>query len=183
MSHDGWLFISSGDGDNHGEGADGSRATMLRSGGMFRCRPDGSQLQEFARGFCNPYRDAAFDQQFNLFHLDDDQPGDDDNEPLFDGVRLIHVQDCADYGWRLQPGAVCCQADLARAVANGESPGKLPSMLKTGRGSPAGMLIYNGTRFPADFRGLLIYPDAERQTVRAYAVERAGSAVPRRLRY
>ena len=44
-------------------------------------------------------------------------------------------------------------------------------MLKTGRGSPAGLLIYNDTRLPEQYRGLLYYPDVFRKLVRAYKVD------------
>src|SRR5262249_48449560 len=54
IGNDGWLYITSGDADNHVEGSDGSRATVLRSGGVFRCRPDGSKLHAYAIGFRNP---------------------------------------------------------------------------------------------------------------------------------
>ncbi len=168
LSHDGWLYITAGDDDNRGEGSDGSRAIVLRTGAIFRCRPDGSQLHEFARGFRNPYRDVAFDQVFNMFHVDNDQ----EDGSKFTGCRLMHVAEGGDYGWRLYQGAVCCRTDTERAAVFGELPGKLPSLAKTGRGSPAGLLIYQGTAFPEFFRGLLIYPDVYRKLVRAYAVER-----------
>lgn len=171
FSHDGWLFVTSGDDDNRGEGSDGSRATVLRTGAIFRMRPDGSQISEFARGFRNPYRDVAFDLTYNMFHVDNDQ----EDGSKFQGVRLMHVQEGADYGWRLRAGTVCCRTDFLRGAVFGERPGKLPSMLKTGRGSPAGLLIYQGTAFPDFFRGLLIYPDVYRKLVRAYRVEREGS--------
>jgi quinoprotein glucose dehydrogenase len=171
LGHDGWLYISSGDDDNHGEGSDGSRATVLRTGAVFRCRPDGSQLTEFARGFRNPYRDVAWDEHFNMFHVDNDQ----EDGSKFQGVRLMHVQEGADYGWRLLPGTVCCRTDFVRGAVFGELPGKMPSLLKTGRGSPAGLLIYQGTAFPEFFHGLLIYPDVYRKLVRAYRVQRHGS--------
>ena len=48
-------------------------------------------------------------------------------------------------------------------------------MLKTGRGSPAGLLIYNDTRIPEQYRGLLYYPDVFRKLVRAYKVAPDGS--------
>ena len=44
-------------------------------------------------------------------------------------------------------------------------------MLKTGRGAPAGLLIYNDTRLPEEYRGLLYYPDVFRKLIRAYKVE------------
>lgn len=171
LSPDGWLFVSSGDDDNRGEGTDGSRATVLRTGAVFRCRPDGTRLHEFARGFRNPYRDVAFDATFNMFHVDNDQ----EDGSKFQGVRLMHVVDGADYGWRLSGGTICCRTDFERGAVFGEAPGKLPSMLKTGRGAPAGLLIYQGTAFPEFFRGLLIYPDVYRKMVRAYRVERIGA--------
>lgn len=171
LSPDGWLFITSGDDDNHGEGSDGSRVTVLRTGTIVRCRPDGSHLTEHARGFRNPYRDVVFDHYYNMFHVDNDQ----EDGSKFQGVRLMHVLEGADYGWRLREGTVCCRTDFARGAVFGEAPGKMPSLLKTGRGSPAGLLIYQGVQFPEFFRGLLIYPDVYRKMVRAYQIERRGS--------
>jgi putative membrane-bound dehydrogenase-like protein len=171
VSPDGWMFISAGDDDNHGEGSDGSRATVLRTGTVMRCRPDGSDLHEFARGFRNPYRDVAFDHQLNMFHIDNDQ----EDGSKFQGCRLMHIQEGGDFGWRLAQGTVCCRTDFDRGAVFGERPGKMPSMLKTGRGSPAGLLIYQGTKFPESFQGLLIYPDVYRKMVRAYGVKRSGS--------
>lgn len=171
ISHDGWLFVTSGDDDNHGEGSDGSRATVLRTGAIMRMRPDGSRLAEFARGFRNPYRDVAFDHMFNMFHVDNDQ----EDGSKFQGCRLMHVQEAADYGWRLAQETLCCRTDFARGAVFGELPGKMPSMLKTGRGSPAGLLIYQSEQFPDFFQGLLIYPDVYRRMVRAYRVRRTGS--------
>lgn len=170
-THDGWLLITTGDDDNRAEGSDGSRATVLRTGAVFRCRPDGSEISEFARGFRNPYRTLACDETFNLFHTDNDN----EDGSKFQGIRLMHVLEGADYGWRLIPGAVCCRSDFTRGAEWGELPGKVPAMLKTGRGAPAGLLIYNGTAFPSFFRGLLIYPDVFRKTIRAYRVKPRGS--------
>lgn len=171
ISHDHWMYTTTGDDDNIAEGSDGSRATVLRTGAIFRSRPDGSRLSEFARGFRNPYRNVVFDELYNMFHVDNDQ----EDGSKFQGVRLMHLLEGADYGWRLEMGAKCCRTDFARGAVFGERPGKMPSMLKTGRGAPAGLLIYQGTAFPDQFRGLLIYPDVYRMKVRAYEVERAGS--------
>ena len=40
---------------------DGSRSTVLRTGAVFRCRPDGSRMHAYSMGYRNPYRDVAFD--------------------------------------------------------------------------------------------------------------------------
>ncbi|MCZ2341156.1 MAG: HEAT repeat domain-containing protein [Bacteroidales bacterium] len=172
IGNDGLLYITSGDDDNYAEGSDGSRATALRTGAVFRCRLDGSHLELYSLGYRNPYRDLAHDDKFNWFHADNDN----EDGSKFTGCRLVHVAEGVDYGWRLRTGARCCRPDNTRGAVAGELPGKLPPMLKTGRGSPAGLLIYNDTAFPERFRNLLYYPDVFRKLTRAYQVEEHGSS-------
>jgi putative membrane-bound dehydrogenase-like protein len=171
IGNDGWLYITAGDDDNYVEGSDGSRATVLRTGAVFRCRPNGAQMQVYSIGYRNPYRDVAFDVGFNMFHADNDN----EDGSKFMGCRLMHVAEGSDFGWRLRTGARCCAPDPVRGAVFGELPGKLPPLLKTGRGAPAGLLIYNDTRFPETYRGLLYYPDVFRKLIRAYRVQPARS--------
>jgi quinoprotein glucose dehydrogenase len=171
IGNDGWLYITAGDDDNWAEGSDGSRAIVPRTGGVFRCRPDGSKLHVHSIGYRNPYRDVVFDAGFNMFHVDNDN----EDGSKFTGCRLMHVPEGVDFGWRLRPGARCCVPDNTRAAVYGELPGKVAPMLKTGRGSPAGLLIYDETFFPETYRGLLFYPDVFRRLIRAYRVEQAGA--------
>jgi putative membrane-bound dehydrogenase-like protein len=170
-SLDDWLYVTSGDEDSYAEGSDGSRLTLLRNGGVWRVRPDGSNLSLFARGFRNPYRDVVLDDFNNMFHVDNDN----EDGSKFMGVRLFHIQEEADYGWRLATSVSCCSPDNLVATAWGEAPGRMPGVVKTGRGGPAGMAIYDSDRFPDFFRGLLIYPDMFQKNVRCYRVERKGS--------
>ncbi|HEY1189692.1 MAG TPA: PVC-type heme-binding CxxCH protein, partial [Gemmata sp.] len=171
IGNDGLLYLTSGDDDNFVEGSDGSRATVLRTGAVFRCKPDGSKMETFSIGYRNPYRDIAYDDKFNLFHTDNDQ----EDGSKFQGCRIMHVAEGTDFGWRLALGARCCRTDFVRGAVAGELPGKVPPMLKTGRGSPAGMLIYHDTRLPEQYRGLMFYPDVYRQLIRAYKVAPDGS--------
>lgn len=171
FGHDGLMYVTSGDNDNRGEGVDGTRVDVMRCGAVVRSTPDGRRLTEFARGFRNPYRDVVFDENYNMFHVDNDQ----EDGSKFMGVRIMHIVEGADYGWRLFPDVVCCRSDFQRGAINGELPGKVPSMIKTGRGAPAGLLHYTGTAFPKEFRGLFIYPDVYRKLVRAYVVEAKGA--------
>lgn len=171
IGNDGLLYLTSGDDDNYVEGSDGSRATVLRTGAVFRCRPDGSRMEVFSVGYRNPYRDLAFDDRFNWFHADNDN----EDGSKFMGCRIMHVAEGADFGWRLRYGARCCRPDDARVSVAGELPGTLPPMIKTGRGSPAGLLIYHDTRLPAPYRGLFYYPDVYRRVVRAYKTVPSGS--------
>ena len=163
---DGWLYLTAGDGDNIVKGSDGSRATVVRSGAVFRCRPDGSKMQTFAIGFVLTYGNAAFDAAGNLFLADNGVSGAGE----FTESRLTHVSEGADYGWRLKAGVLCCQADLMRAGG----PGALQPMLKF-RGSATGVFIYNDTRFPENYRGLLLRPDPPNGVLHAYKVERGGA--------
>jgi putative membrane-bound dehydrogenase-like protein len=172
LGNDGLLYITSGDDDNFVEGSDGSRATVLRTGAVFRCRPDGSGMETYSLGYRNPYRDLAHDEAFNWFHTDNDN----EDGSKFTGCRIMHVAEGTDYGWRLATGARCCRPDALRGAVAGELPGKVPPMVKTGRGSPAGLLIYNDTRLPKQYRGLLSYPDVYRKVIRSYAVRPAGSS-------
>ena len=72
--------------------------------------------------------------------------------------------------------------DHVRGAVFGELPGKVPPLLKTGRGAPAGLLIYNDTRFPENYRGLLLYPDVFRKLdprLQGRAARRHASRSPR----
>jgi putative heme-binding domain-containing protein len=124
-------------------------------------------MESFSLGYRNPYRDLAHDANYNWFHADNDN----EDGSKFTGCRLMHVAEGLDYGWRLKIGARCCTPDFLRGAVAGELPGKLPPMLKTGRGSPAGLLIYEDTQWPEQYRGLQYYPDVFRKLVRAYKVE------------
>ena len=181
IGNDGLLYITSGDDDNYVEGSDGSRATVLRTGAVFRCKPDGSKMETYSLGYRNPYRDLAYDDKFNWFHSDNDN----EDGSRFMGCRIMHVAEGTDFGWRLQVGARCCRPDNTRGSIAGELPGRCAPMIKTGRGAPAGLLIYHDTRMPPPYRGLLYYPDVYRKLVRAYRVQHEGSTfkIPNELEF
>jgi len=171
MGPDGWLYLTTGDSDAHAKGSDGSTATVLRSGGVFRCRPDGSRMENVAFGMRNPWGNVAFDDGFHIVHTDNDNEG----TAGFTGCRLLHVVDGGDYGWRLREGARCCAPDVDRATWNGGRPGRLGWMAETGRGAPAGLCVLNSAAFPDRLRNLIIYPDVFRKSVRAYTLKPDGA--------
>jgi putative membrane-bound dehydrogenase-like protein len=170
IGNDGWLYITAGDEDNVVEGSDGSRATVLRSGAVFRCRPDGSKLHTHSLGYRNPLGNVVFDATGNMFHVDN---GLSDGSK-WTGNRLMHVPEGIDFGWRRGPGTKITP-DHVRAAVWGEAPGKMAPMLKTGQGAAAGLFIYNDSSFPEEYRSLLYYPDPVRQLVRAYRVQPRGA--------
>ena len=171
MGPDGYIYMTTGDSDAHAKGSDGTEATVLRCGGVFRCKPDGSMLENVAFGMRNPWGNVAFDDEFRMFHTDNDNEG----APGFTGCRLLHVVEGGDYGWRLREGARCCQPDFERATWNGGRPGRLGWMAETGRGAPAGLCVLNSSAFPPSTRNLLVYPDVFRKSVRAYKTRPVGA--------
>ncbi len=176
LGADGWLYLTAGDGDHHVVGPDGSRVELARTGGVFRCRPDGSKLQVFAIGLCNPHGQVAFDAAFAPFLIDDD--GRDGSR--FQGTRLVAPVEAGDYGWRARPGAPAGVADFDRAAVDGERPGKLAVLARDGRGAAVGLVDSSGTSLPPAWRDLLIAADPARRTVLGRRVEpKGGSYVAR----
>ena len=171
LGPDGYLYMTTGDSDAHARGSDGSKADVLRCGGVFRCKPDGSKMENVAYGMRNPWGNVAFDDGFRIFHTDNDNEG----SPGFTGCRLLHVVEGGDYGWRLREGARCCAPDFERATWNGGRAGRLGWITETGRGAPAGLAVLNSAAFPESQRNLLVYPDVFRKLVRAYTLKEEGA--------
>jgi putative membrane-bound dehydrogenase-like protein len=164
IGNDGWLYITAGAGDQHVEGSDGSRATVLRTGAVFRCRPNGSKVHVYAIGVRNPRGGVASDATNKLFAIDGG-PGD---------CRLLHVTEESDFGWRSRsddPSA----SDPVRSAIDGARPGTVAPLHLIPGASPAGLLVYNDDRLPVQYHDLLYYPDASGRRVRAYHVEGDGS--------
>ena len=167
LGQDGWLYLAVGDNDNHVVGPDGSKVDLARTGGVVRCRPDGSRLAVVALGLRNPYKGLAFDGHFDPFLID----GDDEDGSKLQGMRLINPTEEGDYGWRLRAGATGGLADFDHATVDGEAPGRLGVLARLGRGSASGMVAYDGVAFPEVMRNTLILPDPSRRIVRGFKVD------------
>ncbi|TWU60570.1 Cytochrome c [Rubripirellula tenax] len=125
LGSDGWLYV--GQGENFGEpyqviGSDGSRQVGGGEGGnIFRCRPDGSDVQRVATGFWNP---------FGLTMDGDDRFIAVDNDPdAMPPNRLLHVVMSGDYGFQFRFGRA---GTHPLQCWNGELPGTLPMVTGTG---------------------------------------------------
>lgn len=71
---DGWIYIAVGDyGIREAKGTDGATISS-RGGCIARVRPDGTELEIFAKGFRNPFA-IAIDHQLNLFTRDNTNDG------------------------------------------------------------------------------------------------------------
>ncbi len=148
FSPDGWLYI--GQGENLGEaytlkGSDGSSHSGKGEGGnVFRCRPDGSQLELFATGFWNPFGLAFYGRQY-LLAVDNDPDSRPPN-------RLLDVVKDGDYGFKFRLG----RSGLHPFQSwNGELPGTLPMAGATGEAASS-ILACDQTSLPPEYRETIL---------------------------
>jgi len=126
-------------------GTDGATLSGGGEGGsIYRCRPDGTGLARVATGFWNPFH-LTVDAFGRLFAVDNDP---DSRGPC----RLMHIIQGGDYGYRYRNGRKGIHPFTAW---NGELPGTLPMVAGTGE-APCGIVAYESTGLPAEYRGDLL---------------------------
>lgn len=136
LGPDGYLYV--GEGENLGFAyeliaADGSKQAGGGEGGnVFRCRPDGSQLERLASGIWNPFG-LCFDTADRLWVVDNDP----DTMPP---CRLLHVVPGGDYGFQFRFGRAGTHPLQAW---NGELPGTLGMATGVGE-APCAVIAHAG---------------------------------------
>jgi putative membrane-bound dehydrogenase-like protein len=151
----------------------GSDGTTLKGGGeggnLFRCRPDGTELVRIATGFWNPFH-HAFDAFGRLFVVDNDP---DSRGPC----RLLHIVPGGDYGYRFRYGR---KGTHPFQSWDGELPGTLGMVAGTGE-APSGVLAYESTSLPADYRGNLLVTSWGDHTIERYELVPRGASFSARM--
>lgn len=142
FSSDGWMYVSRGNVGGRAwrmTGTDGSSLDGYGDGGnVVRARLDGSELQEFATGFWNPFH-IFVDSRGRLMATDNDPDSRGPN-------RLLHVIERGNYGYESLYGGSGIHPYLAW---NGELPGTLPYAAGLGE-APTGCIELDRAAFPVD---------------------------------
>ena len=134
-------------------------------GSALRVRPDGTGLEIVGHNFRNPY-ELTVDSFGNIWQSDND---DDGNE----WVRINYVMEGGNHGY-WGPGGKRWREDRGTHFHQ-EDPGVVPTLLRTGAGSPSGITIYEGNLLPRRYWRKPLHVDNGPRVLRAYHVERDGA--------
>lgn len=148
---DGRLYFSVGDRGFNVTSKEGRKLFGPRTGGVFRCDPDGRNLELVHRGLRNP-QELAFDQFGNLF-------ADDNNCDKGDHARLVYVCDGGDSGWNMAYQTVPdpyltgpWHAERMWHLPHAGQPAWIvPCVGSIGTG-PSGFLFTSGTSLPERYK-------------------------------
>jgi putative heme-binding domain-containing protein len=126
----------------------------MREGGIFRMRPDASELEIYARGVRNVL-DVAMNSEDELFVYDND-----DHTKAWK-VKLVHVVEGGYYGfpWDFKPSRPYTLGALH------EFPG----------GAPTGVLAYTEDALPPEDQGAVVLCDWGNRTVQRARLAREGA--------
>ncbi|MBP7140300.1 MAG: HEAT repeat domain-containing protein [Opitutaceae bacterium] len=150
MGPDGKLYFSIGDRGAHAKAVDGSLVDTPDAGAVFRCWPDGSELEIVHGGLRNP-QELAFDDFGNLF------TGDNDSDQG-DVERWVQIAEGGDSGWRvgyqynpLGKAGPWNFEKMWQPYHEGQPAYILPPIVNTADG-PSGLTHYPGTGLPSGYR-------------------------------
>lgn len=145
---DGKIYFSCGDrGYNVTTG--GKRWRNPECGAVFRCNPDGTDLEVFAYGLRNP-QELAFDEFGNLFT-------GDNNSDSGDRARWVYVAEGGDTGWRMSYQYLPDRGPFNREKiwhpANADQPAYISPPITNLASGPSGLAYYPGVGLSEHFDG------------------------------
>ncbi len=153
---DGRLYFSVGDRGAHVVTKEGVTISNPRRGAVYRCNPDGTEMERIHQGLRNP-QELAVDQYGNLF-------ADDNNCDKGDDSRLVYIVPGGDSGWNMAyqhiPEPYLTGPWHAEAIwhlSHELQPAYVvPPVGKIGAG-PSGFVFSSGTSLPARYRNHFFY--------------------------
>jgi quinoprotein glucose dehydrogenase len=150
MGPDGKIYFSIGDRGSAIQ-QNGKTVGNPDTGCVFRCNPDGLELEVFATGLRNP-QELAFDQYGNLFTGDNNSDGGDK-------ARIVYLAEGSDSGWRV--GFQFLERPNSRGPWNsekmwypqweGQAAFIVPPLANLADG-PSGFAYYPGTGLPDKYK-------------------------------
>ncbi|MCP4940815.1 MAG: DUF1553 domain-containing protein [Planctomycetaceae bacterium] len=174
---DGKLYFSVGDRGAHVVTKEGTTISNPRRGAVYRCNPDGTELERIHQGLRNP-QELAIDQYGNIF-------ADDNNCDKGDHSRLVYVVPGGDSGWNMAYQTIAKPYLTGPWHAEGMWHLKhdlqpafiLPAVGKLGAG-PSGFVFTSGTSLPTRYRNHFFYCNYEGNIggVEAFAVKQQGAS-------
>ena len=168
---DGRIYWSIADTGAHVTTKEGKVIDNPDSGAVFRCDPDGSNMELFATGLRNP-QSLAFNDVGDLFTGDNNADGGDK-------ARWTHVVEGGDYGWRIgwqfMPKLGPWNSEgMWHLDNNPTNLALLPPVGLIGHG-PAGIAHYPGTGLPDAYADHFFYADFP-GGVRSFALKAKGAS-------
>ena len=159
------LYMTQGDTGFDVTGPDGKQI-KFQWGAMIRCEGDGTQLEDFAVNFRNPF-ELAVDSYGNVWCSDNDNDG-------LKSTRICWILEGGNYGWFGRPENIRNPDGSFDPIHHwrADKPGFVPYALITGFGSPCGMTFYEGAAFGPQYDGAIIHCDAGPREVRSYKPEK-----------
>jgi quinoprotein glucose dehydrogenase len=153
---DGKLYFSVGDRGAHVVTKEGTTISNPRRGAVYRCNPDGTELERIHTGLRNP-QELAIDQYGNVF-------ADDNNCDKGDDSRLVYVVPGGDSGWNMAYQTIAKPYLTGPWHAEGmwhlqhhlQPAFIVPPVGKIGSG-PSGFVFSSGTSLPPRYRNHFFY--------------------------
>ena len=170
FGHDGRYYFNSGDQgfettDRSGNGFRSSRDGPYYAATVQSMNPDGTDFRVLAHNARNPY-EIALDSFGSIWQTDND---DDGNQ----WTRLLYVMEGANFGY-WGPGGRRWREDHGTHFHE-ERPGTAPYVARTGPGSPAGLVVYEGDLLPPRYRNQLLHAEPGKRLIQTFFVRPDGA--------
>lgn len=167
---DGRYYFNSGDQgfettDRSGNSFGSSREGPFYAATVQTVNPDGTDFRVLAHNARNPY-EIALDSFGSIWQTDND---DDGNQ----WTRLLYVMEGANFGY-WGPGGRRWREDRGTHFHE-ERPGTIPYVARTGPGSPAGLVVYEGALLPPKYRNQLLHAEPGKRLIQTFFVRPDGA--------